>query len=289
MQVYDLVMLIVLVASVLFGAIKGFAWQLAALSSILVSYFVAYRFRYSVAEHIDAQPPWNLFLAMLLLYVASSLVIWVGFRLVSRTIDRVRLREFDRHLGAVFGGLKGVIYCLLLTMFAMSLLGPQQQVAIVHSRSGFYISKILAAAGGVLPREIDQIVGPHLARLEEQLRGGQPGGEGAQVWSSEGGAAQGWGTAGWSDPSPAAGWSPDGSAAGSANGPWGDAVLPSGSSGGSRSGFQPAGSAPVGSEPSGLRPAGVSPSRDPFQGAAGGEGLDRDPYSGQLRRAPSRG
>jgi membrane protein required for colicin V production len=274
MQVYDLVMLIVLVASVLFGAIKGFAWQLAALSSILVSYFVAYRFRYSVAEHIDAQPPWNLFLAMLLLYVASSLVIWVGFRLVSRTIDRVRLREFDRHLGAIFGGLKGVIYCLLLTMFAMSLLGPQQQVAIVHSRSGFYISKILAAAGGVLPREIDQIVGPHLARLEEQLRPGQHSGEGADGWPGEG---------------PAAGWSRSGSAAGSGAESWGGDLLPSSSAGGSRSSFQPAGVESFGSQPAGLRPAGVSPTRDPFEGVSGGEGFGGDPYGGQLRRSPSRG
>jgi membrane protein required for colicin V production len=278
MQVYDLVMLIVLVASVLFGAIKGFAWQLAALSSILVSYFVAYRFRYAVAEHIDAQPPWNLFLAMLLLYVASSLVIWVGFRLVSRTIDRVRLREFDRHLGAVFGGLKGIIYCLLLTMFAMSLLGPQQQAAIVHSRSGFYISKILAAAGGLLPREIDQIVGPHLARLEEQLRGGQEAGQSA----GEGGGP-------WPGETPPAGWPSGGSGSGLGGGASGGDGWPSSSAGGSRSSFQPAGSESLGGEPAGLRPATGSRPSDPFEGRSGGESFGRDPYSGQLRRSPSRG
>ncbi len=66
----------------------------------------------------------------------TSFVIWVGFRLLSGVIDVVRLKEFDRHLGAAFGLAKGAIFCLLITMFAMTLLGPKQQEAICQSRSG---------------------------------------------------------------------------------------------------------------------------------------------------------
>lgn len=172
MQGYDLIMLIVLGMATIFGAIKGFAWQVASLASIVVSYFVAYHFRYDVAEMIQAKPPWNQFLAMLILYVGTSFVIWVGFRLISGTIDRVRLKEFDRHLGAAFGLAKGLVYCLLITMFATSLLGPKQQAAICQSRSGYYIAQALDNGVGILPKEIHDVVGPYLARLDDKLKSG---------------------------------------------------------------------------------------------------------------------
>jgi membrane protein required for colicin V production len=112
-QGYDLIMLIVLGMATIFGAIKGFAWQVASLASIIVSYVVAYRFRFDVAEMIQAKPPWNQFLAMLILYVGTSFVIWVGFRLAehehrSGATEGVR----STHLGAAFGLAKGMVYCL---------------------------------------------------------------------------------------------------------------------------------------------------------------------------------
>lgn len=169
MQAYDLFMLVVIGMATIFGAIKGFAWQVASLASVIVSYIVAYRFRFEVAEMISATPPWNQFLAMLILYVATSFVIWVGFRLLSGMIDRVRLKEFDRHLGAGFGLAKGLLYCLLITMFAMSLLGPNQQAAICQSRSGYYISAALDRGVGILPKEIHDVVGPYLSGLDDKL------------------------------------------------------------------------------------------------------------------------
>lgn len=190
MQAYDLMMLIVLAMATIFGAIKGFAWQVASIASVIASYIVAYRFRFDVAEMIQAKPPWNQFLAMLILYVGTSFVIWVGFRLFSGMIDRVRLKEFDRHLGAAFGLTKGLIYCLLITMFAMSLLGPNQQAAICQSRSGFYIATALDRGVGVLPKEIHDVVAPYLTSLDDKLQAGQ------QVPSSEISGSPNWGQVG---------------------------------------------------------------------------------------------
>jgi len=170
MQIYDIVMIAVLAIATIFGAIKGFAWQIASLASIIVSYIVAYTFRNDVAKMIHAQEPWNGFLAMLLLYAGSSFVIWVIFRLISSAIDGVRLRDFDRHMGALLGLAKGAVYCLLITMFAVSLLGPKQQQAIVNSRSGGYISKMLAATDGIMwPKEIEQVVRPYLNNVEKKF------------------------------------------------------------------------------------------------------------------------
>ena len=173
MQVYDLIMLIILGMATIFGAIKGLAWQVASLASIVVSYIVAYRYRIQVSQMIDAQPPWNMILAMLILYVGTGFVIWVGFRLMSGIIDKIRLKTFDRHLGALFGFGKGVVICLLITMFAMTLLGPKQQAAICQSRSGFYISAFLDKAVVLLPQEVHATIGEYLAKLDGQLKHGQ--------------------------------------------------------------------------------------------------------------------
>ncbi|MCE2783316.1 MAG: CvpA family protein [Pirellula sp.] len=173
MQTYDILMLIILASAAIFGAIKGFAWQIASLASIVVSYFVANYFRYDVAKHINAQPPWNVFLAMLLLFFGTSLAIWLVFRMVSSSIDKIRLKEFDRQLGAGFGLVKGAAMCCVVTMFAMTLLGPNQKTAIARSRSGQYISQALAHAGSIMPPEVKEVIGPYIANVERELEQGR--------------------------------------------------------------------------------------------------------------------
>ena len=86
-----------------FGAWKGMAWQLASLSSLVVSYLAALRFSEDLAPYFGPQAPLNRFVAMLVLYGVTSLAIWLTFRVISSWIDRCRLKEFDRHIGGLFG------------------------------------------------------------------------------------------------------------------------------------------------------------------------------------------
>lgn len=166
-EIYDIVMLVVLVGAAIFGAAKGFAWQLASIASIVLSYFVALKFRGPFSKSIAIDPPWNRFLAMLILYIASALVIWVAFRMVSSSIDRMKLREFDRHIGAVFGLLKGSLYCILITLFAVTLAGESIREKVVRSRSGHFIADVLDRSESVIPPEIHEIVDPYLQRLQQ--------------------------------------------------------------------------------------------------------------------------
>ena len=185
MEVYDILMLVVLVGATLFGAIKGFAWQLASIGSIVVSYAVAYHFREPFSESIQAAPPWNRFLAMLILFVGTSLVIWIAFRMVSRTIDRLKLREFDRQVGAMFGLAKGALYCTLITLFAVTLLGDRTRETIVASRSGRYISRLLDRSEAVIPPEIHEVVQPYLEKFDRRFKGEQPADGPLRDWATE--------------------------------------------------------------------------------------------------------
>ncbi len=175
MEVYDIVMLIVLVAAGIFGAVKGFAWQLASIASIAVSYFVAYRFREPLSQSIQAEPPWNRFLAMLILFIGTSLVIWVGFRMVSNSIDRLKLREFDRQIGALFGLAKGALYCTLITLFAVTLMGDRIRTAIVDSKSGNFIARTLDRTESVIPPEIHEVIRPYLERFDQRFNNAEIG------------------------------------------------------------------------------------------------------------------
>lgn len=169
MEIYDIVMLVVLVGAGLFGLIKGLAWQIASIASIAVSYFVALRFCEPLSRSIVAEPPWNKFLAMLILFVASSLVVWVVFNMVRQTIDRLKLKEFDRQIGAIFGLLKGVLYCTLITLFAVTLMGDRIRELVVASKSGHFIAEHLDQAESIIPPELHDVLKPYLDRFDERF------------------------------------------------------------------------------------------------------------------------
>ncbi len=167
-------MLIVLAVTTFIGFRKGLAWQIASLAAIFFSYFVALRFRDVVASKIDAQPPWNTALAMLIVYVASSLVIWILFRFVRSFIDGAKLGGFDRQLGALLGMGKGIVLCVIITLFAVSLLGEEQRRDIIDSRSGLYIARLLDQADAVMPTEMHNFLNPYLNQLENGANGAAP-------------------------------------------------------------------------------------------------------------------
>ncbi len=172
MEVYDICMLAVLVLATLFGAYKGMAWQVASLASIVASYLVALRFSEQFAPRFGDQAPLNRFIAMFVLYMVTSLGIWFAFRIVKNFIDRVRLREFDRQMGALVGAAKGVLLCVAITFFAVTL-SERARSAVLQSRSGFVIAQLLDRAEGVMPRELHSMLGPYLNRLEQELKPGQ--------------------------------------------------------------------------------------------------------------------
>jgi membrane protein required for colicin V production len=169
-------MLFVLIAATVFGLWKGMVWQLASLASVFLSVLVAVRFSRGLAPHLSAQEPWNRFLAMFLLYVVTSALVWLAFRLVARLIDRVRLKDFDHQVGAVFGLAKGAVYCVVITFFAVTISEDTRQ-AVLRSRSGHYIAVLTRHAEPVLPKEVRDVVGKYIDELEQKLDPKSPPGK----------------------------------------------------------------------------------------------------------------
>ena len=171
LQGYDLLMLIVLAAAVGWGAWKGFAWQMASLASVVLSYFVALNFRQPVAailaRSVEIKPPLDIFLAMLILFLGTSLVVWVVFNLVSEIIDKFKLKEFDHQVGALFGLAKGVVLCVLVTLFVVALASEDQRHSVFQSRSGYYIARLIDKADPIMPDELHELIDPVVKDLEQ--------------------------------------------------------------------------------------------------------------------------
>jgi membrane protein required for colicin V production len=176
MQPYDLLMLVVLVTTAVYGLWKGMAWQVTSLASLLASSFIAVRFGEPLAPYFSKQEPWNRFLAMLTLFLITSLLVWLAFRMVRGLIDRLRLQEFDRQIGALFGLAKGALCCIVITFFAVTLSEPARR-AVLASRSGHYISVFLRDAKPILPEKVRSVLGGYIDELQKTLQtapGNQP-------------------------------------------------------------------------------------------------------------------
>ncbi|MFN5755306.1 MAG: CvpA family protein, partial [Planctomycetia bacterium] len=184
---YDLVMLGILAVAAVLGYFKGMVWQLAWIAGIAASSYVAFRFGAQLAPVFGQQAPWNRFAAMLALYAATSIGVWLVFRVISGAINAVHLSAFDHQLGLLLGLAKGALLCVVITFFAVTL-APGYRDQIVGSRSGRLVAELIVRADTYLPKEVHDTVEPFVRQFEQQFQ--QPfGGQGAGQGAGQGGFA----------------------------------------------------------------------------------------------------
>ncbi len=173
---YDLVMLGILAAAAVLGYFKGVLWQLAWIGGIAASAVVAIRFGGPLAPFFGSQAPWNKLIAMLALYVATSLAVWLVFGVVSGIIKTVQLSAFDHQMGLLLGAAKGALLCVVVTFFAV-MLAPGYRDQIVGSRSGRFVAELIVRADQFLPPDVIARVKPFVDRFQDEL--GRPPAAGA--------------------------------------------------------------------------------------------------------------
>lgn len=174
MSVYDIAMLFIMGGAIFFGYWKGLAWQIASVAAIIVSYIVAVNFREQLAQFIQIDEPWNRISAMLILFIGTSLIIWTIYAKVSKSLKKMELKGFDRQAGALLGGIKGALICMVVTMFSVSLLGERAHDAIHHSRLGPYVVTGIFKVSAIVPEEVSSITQKYVDEFTEQIgRDGQ--------------------------------------------------------------------------------------------------------------------
>ncbi|MEM9364468.1 MAG: CvpA family protein [Planctomycetota bacterium] len=166
MPVYDVAILILLLMATLMGAVRGFAWQLVSIGSILISVAFATNYRDAFSQNIDATPPWNRILALLILMLGAWLAIWTFTRVLRGVIDRMRLREFDRQMGSVFGLAKGLMIAFLATVVAAAIPNEWLRQRVLESRSGAITARVFEHTRSLIPEELASQIQPVLQRVD---------------------------------------------------------------------------------------------------------------------------
>ncbi len=185
---YDLVMIGILAVASVLGYFKGIVWQLAWIAGIFASSFVAFRYGTPLASFFGQQAPWNRLAAMLALYAATSIAVWLIFRVISGAINAVHLSAFDHQMGLLLGMAKGVLLCVVVTFFAVTL-APAYREQIVASQSGRLVAELIVRADVYLPKDVHETVDPFVKQFESELQKpiGAPGASAAQQPNLAGG------------------------------------------------------------------------------------------------------
>lgn len=166
-MLYDFITLAILAFATFRGAQKGFVWQLATISGLIICFVFAETVSVAVMPHIGVEPPLSRWIAIFGLYVASSFVAFAIARNLRGYIEKAKFKEFDNHLGGVFGFIKGVTFSLIVSFFAVTLSADSREV-VLSSNSGYASAVILRALQPVLPDELEGLITPQLQHFDPE-------------------------------------------------------------------------------------------------------------------------
>ena len=165
--VYDGVMALIVFFTTIHGFWKGATWQIAPIMSLVLGYMIAMPMSVTMA-HYFGDPPQNRLFALVTIYIAVSMVVYLLVRSFREGIEKARLTELDRHLGALLGALKGVLLTLSITVILI-IYSTVARELILKSESSTIAAKIINAVYPILPKAMHQILRPYLKQLDNEL------------------------------------------------------------------------------------------------------------------------
>ena len=163
-SLYDAIMLAIVFFAVIQGAYRGMAWQLAPIASLVLGYMFAVPLSASTAPWFG-EPPLNRVFAMITMYILVSLGVYLIARAMRESIERTKMVEFDRHLGAILGGVKGVLFTVVLTI-GLVCVSPTAAALIVHPETRTVAEYVIKVASPLLPTDIHEVIDPYLKPIE---------------------------------------------------------------------------------------------------------------------------
>ncbi|GAB4148335.1 MAG: hypothetical protein Tsb009_22020 [Planctomycetaceae bacterium] len=163
---YDVAILAILTYTLFRGAAKGIVWQLAWIVALLLCFAISETASPPLAKIIPAESPLNLWIAMFVIYVACVFVTFWGARKISDWMEKHRFKEFDRHLGAIFGFVKGVLFSLMVTFFAVTLSADAREI-VLNSNSGYAAAIVMDRLHPVMPDDLHDVLEPYIHQLDD--------------------------------------------------------------------------------------------------------------------------
>ncbi|NNJ24500.1 CvpA family protein [Alienimonas chondri] len=162
---FDLVVAAILLFCMVRGARKGFLWQLAAIAAVVLCFVFAETASLAIAPYLKIDPPLNRWVSMLLLYVACSFVCFAVARGLQNGLEKAKFEDYDRHLGGLFGLIKGAGIAVIVTFFAVTL-SETARPSVLASHSGHAAAVVMDKLSPVFPEELGKVLKPYLDEFQ---------------------------------------------------------------------------------------------------------------------------
>jgi len=165
---YDIVILAILVYATWQGAQRGLVTQLAWIAALILCFKFADKLAPMIEPQINVDQPLRHWIAMLVLYVGFSLGSFMAAGILNSWMEKAKFKDFDRHLGALLGFLKGVVIGLVVTFFAVTVF-DSLKAAVLVSFSGRGACWILDTVKPITPDYFPAYLQNALTDLEKGL------------------------------------------------------------------------------------------------------------------------
>ena len=140
-NIFDAAVLITLIYCAWKGASKGLVAQAAWVVALILCFKFAGELAPAVEPVIAVDQPLRKWIAMAIVYLGLCLVSFVAAGMLTTWLEKMKLKDFDRHLGALLGFLKGVVICMTVMFFALTL--SQSLRPIVSETKSAYVAAML--------------------------------------------------------------------------------------------------------------------------------------------------
>jgi len=167
MTVYDGVMALIVFYTLVHGYFRGAAWQVAPILSLVLGYMIAMPMSVTMAQYFGP-PPLNRLFALVTIYILVSTTVYLLVRSFREGVEKAKLTEVDRHLGAILGGVKGVLVTLVSTCVLL-IYFPSMRDVVLQSESSSIAARMIGRIYPILPKAMHSLLDPYLKRLDEQL------------------------------------------------------------------------------------------------------------------------
>jgi uncharacterized membrane protein required for colicin V production len=164
---FDWCIVALVVGLAIFGARRGFLWQVAHVGAWFAGAGMVYVYGATAKQLVPLSPPWNSLVAYAGLYMIGALFVFVAANGLRGILKRFGLEPLEKHLGLVWGLAQGCVVAAVLTVALVHVLPPEDGgLRVRASLTAQAVSQAVQRLEPALPKEYRI----HLERLAWALR-----------------------------------------------------------------------------------------------------------------------
>jgi membrane protein required for colicin V production len=162
---FDVFVLAILLFTTVRGAQKGAVWQLAGIAGVVLCLVFAESISAAAGPYVHLDPPLNQWVVLFGSYLGFSFLAYSLAKMLNDSIEKAKFGEYNRHLGAVLGFVKGVAICLVITFFVVTV-SDDARAALKDSRSGHAAAIIMDRLHPVMPEQLHDALDEYIHQLD---------------------------------------------------------------------------------------------------------------------------